>query len=252
MKISVICVCYNSEDTIKHTIDSFLAQDHDSKELIIVDGQSTDGTLDIVRSYVSNDIKCLSGADNGIYDAMNKGLDRFTGDAFGFLNSDDCFKDASVLSEISNMLQDSDIVAGNIVFVTDHINKRVIRTWSSTIFMPGAFKNGWAQPHPAVYARRKVAEIVGKFDTTYQNAADYDWLLRAYEIHNVGGQIVDKVFVEMKLGGASTSGLKALWINATETLKSRQKWLGAGIIDYAFFAKYVIRFRQLRQFSQHR
>jgi glycosyltransferase involved in cell wall biosynthesis len=252
MKISVICVCYNSEDTIRHTIESFLSQDHQSKELIVVDGQSTDKTLDIVRSFASKDIQCVSGPDNGIYDAMNKGFGRFTGDIFGFLNSDDCFKDDSVLSEISSKLEHCDIVAGNIVFVTDHIKKRVIREWNSTIFKPGAFKNGWAQPHPAVYARREVAEAVGKFDTSYQNAADYDWLLRAYEIHSFDGQIVDKVFVEMKIGGASTSGMKALWVNATETLKSRQKWLGAGVIDYAFFAKYIIRFKQLRQKAHHR
>jgi glycosyltransferase involved in cell wall biosynthesis len=245
MKISTITVCYNSARTIGHTVASFLEQDYPDKEMIVVDGASKDETLDIVRSFSSDQIRIHSAPDKGVYDAMNKGIDLFSGDAAGFLNSDDRYHDASALSAIAESLPTCDVVSGNIVFVKDHETDTVVRTWRSTAFSKGAFRKGWIVPHPAVYARREVFETVGKFDLSLRVAADYDWILRALEVHGFRHAVLYRTLVHMQMGGASTSGLKVLWTNAVEPLRSRQKWLNAGAVDYAFFAKNLKKIGQL-------
>src|ERR1043166_8351381 len=129
MKISVITVCRNSERTIAHTIKSFLAQTHADKEMVVVDGCSTDRTLDIVRSFDASSIRIFSEPDSGIYDAMNKGLRLYEGEACGFLNSDDMFHDATVLEQIAAGLSQADVVYGDVLFVKDQIDKRPVRIW---------------------------------------------------------------------------------------------------------------------------
>ena len=245
MKISVITVCRNAAATLRRTIDSFLAQTHGEKELVIVDGASTDDTLAIVASYADPAIRAQSEPDSGIYDAMNKGLARFSGDAFGFLNADDVFSHPGVLAAIDVCLAENDIASGHVRFLSAPGGKET-RRWTTTPWRPGAFARGWAQPHPGVYCRRSVYETVGPFDASYRIGGDYDWLLRVYEVHHLRGGIVDDVVVDMTLGGASTAGPKALWTNAMEALRSRRRWLGAGLVDYAFAAKTLGKIGQLR------
>ncbi len=244
MKISVVTVCCNSARTIGHTVESFLAQSHPYKELIIVDGASRDGTLDIVRSFASDDMKIISEPDKGIYDAMNKGLAAFTGDAIGFLNSDDRFKDESALAHIAAGLNDADVVFGDLDFVTDHNSRKVVRRWRGTPYRPRAFATGWMPPHPTFYVRRAVVDAVGRFDMTYRIAADYDFMLRAMELHDFRAAMIDQVLIDMMQGGDSTSGLKAYVKSNFEALRSRQKWLDAGAFDRALVAK------PLRKISQ--
>src|SRR3954449_9358406 len=129
MKISVVTASYNSEATIGFTSESFLAQTHPEKEMLVIDGASSDETLKIVDSFDSDAIRVLSERDRGVYDAMNKGFHLFQGDAVGFLNSDDTFHDSRALSDIAAALQDSDIVYGDLDMVTDHRTKRVARSW---------------------------------------------------------------------------------------------------------------------------
>ena len=249
MKISVIMVCRNVEATVRSTVESFLSQAHPSKELIVVDALSGDRTLEIIQSYESPDISVVSERDAGIYDAMNKGFARFSGDAFGFLNADDTFHSPEVLSQIAECLEQQDIAAGHVSFVENHATKRQVRLWKSTPFTKGAFTRGWIQPHPGVYCRRRVYEVTGLFDPSYRIGGDYDWLLRAYELHGFSCGIVDQIVVDMAVGGTSTSGLKAIWINAIEPLRARQKWLNAGPIDYAFLAKSLYKLSQVRPFA---
>ena len=246
MKISVITVCRNAAATLPRTIESFLAQTHSDKEMVIVDGASTDDTLSIIERYGDPSIRVQSGRDAGIYDAMNKGLARFEGDAFGLLNADDRFSHPGVLAAIDLCLADHDIASGHVRFVADHETGREVRRWITSAWRPGAFRRGWAQPHPGVYCRRSVFDNVGPFDTSYRIGGDYDWLLRVYEVHGIQGGIVDQVVVDMAMGGASTAGPRALWINATEALRSRRRWLGAGLVDYAFAAKTLGKIGQLR------
>ena len=237
MKISAICVCWNAANTIRSTIESFLAQDYFDKELVIVDGISTDGTLDIVRSFNSPLIKLHSGKDKGIYDAMNKGLRLYSGDAVGFLNADDIYHSPKTLSLIAEGLKKAPVVFGNIDFVDSHIERHVQRQWLLQPFKAGAFKKGWMAPHPTTYALREVYDKVGGFDTVYRISGDYDWMIRVFEIHKYPSQHIPHILADMQLGGMSTSGLKASWVNLKETSRARRKWLGAWLVDQAMINK---------------
>lgn len=249
MKISTIMVCYNSEKTIGSAIESFLDQKYVDKELIIIDGNSSDKTQSIIQSFSCPEIVIFSEPDDGIYDAMNKGLERFSGDAFGFLNSDDRYNHENVLGEIASSLEQADIVSGHLRYVQDHKTPKTRRVWHSKPFKKGAFKRSWIVPHPATYATRKVYELTGKFDTFYRIAGDYDWILRALEIHDCRHSIIDDVIIDMKLGGVSTSGLRALFTNSLEPLRARQRWLGAGYVDLALLSNISKKIGQLRPFG---
>ncbi|MCV3210556.1 glycosyltransferase [Mesorhizobium sp. YC-39] len=245
MKISVLTVCWNSAATIRHTVDSFFAQDHDAKELVVVDGGSSDETLAIVRSYPQDRIQLISEPDSGMYDALNKGLRLYTGDAVGVLNSDDCFHDHTVLRRISASLEQADIVHGDLDFVEDHLNKRVVRRWRAVRRPAKGFRTGWMPAHPTFYVRRKVAEAVGAFDLDLKVASDYDWMLRAVELHGFESVTTNHILVDMMVGGASTRSLGSYIGHNLEALRSRRQWLSAGPIDYALVAKPV---RKLGQF----
>src|SRR5690348_16400997 len=161
MKISVVMVSYNSAATIGLAIESFLHQTHPRKELIVVDGASRDRTREIIDAFRGPDVMVVSEPDRGIYDAMNKGLGLFTGDAIGFLNSDNRFSNDGALAAIAEGLAEADIVYGDLDFVKDHAGRQVTRRWRSTPYRRGAFRHGWMPPHPTVYCRRQVVERVG-------------------------------------------------------------------------------------------
>jgi len=237
MLISVITVCWNAGKTIRHTVESFLTQTHPDKEMVLVDGASKDATLDIVRSFKSPLIRITSEKDQGIYDAMNKGLKLAKGDAIGLLNADDTFHDSHSLAKIAKALETSPIVSGNCVMVPDHVSGTVSRPWNPGPYSPGAFSRGWMPPHPCTYARREVYEKVGGFDLSYKICADYEWLLRAIEVNRFPITMLDEPLAHMMLGGLSTSGFKARLTNLRETHRARQKWLGAGPIDAAMLNK---------------
>ncbi len=233
MKISTIMVCRNAMETIGGAVESFLAQDHPDKELVVVDGASTDRTVAVLEGYKSPEISVLSELDKGIYDAMNKGLARFSGDAFGFLNADDRYHDSTALSRIAEGLAGADMVSGHLHFVSAHDGSPPARVWRASTFKPGGFRRGWAPAHPVTYAMRDVFEKVGMFDATYAAAGDYDWLLRALEIERVRYATIDAVLVDMALGGVSTRGIGANIRNARETSRARQTRLGSGPVDLA-------------------
>lgn len=237
MKISVITVCRNVEPTIRQTLDSFYAQDHADKELVVIDGCSTDRTLEIIGEYKGRGLSLLSEPDKGIYDALNKGLHRYTGDAVGALNADDAFHDRFVLSRIADALERNETVFGNLDFVNNHSEKKVVRKWRGSKLPRSGFRTGWMPAHPTFYARRSVIEKVGLFDTRFKIAADYDWMLRALEFHANSSAHLDAVLVDMMVGGVSTANFKSTITIATECLQSRRKWLGSGYLDWALFAK---------------
>jgi len=236
MKISVVTACYNSEATIAWTIQSFLSQTHPHKELLIVDGASTDRTLEIARGFANPEIRIVSERDHGIYDAMNKGLRLYTGDAVGFLNSDDTFHDTDALSRIAGGLKKADAVHGGVVFVRSHETKRIMRTWKGESFKRGQFRWGWLPPHPTFYIRRSLVEKIGEFDLSYASAADYDYMLRALELHAESTAYVPGPLVDFLAGGAS-SGLKRVVLANFGCLRSRREHLGAPFLDLAFFLK---------------
>lgn len=244
MKISVIMAAYNSQTTIGTAIESFLGQSHPDKELIVVDGASKDDTRTIVEAFESPLIRLHSEPDKGIYDAMNKGLRRVTGDAFGCLNSDDCYARPDALSLIAEALETADLVSGRLHFVREHDGSPPVRIWQPSRHRPGSYARGFSLPHPTTYARRSVLDRVGEFRTDYRSASDYDWLLRALELEGFSHAVIDEVLLNMRIGGESTAGLKAILQNSRELLSIRRDRLGSGMIDAAVFLNLIKKLRQ--------
>jgi glycosyltransferase len=246
MKISVITVCFNSETTIAHTITSFLAQTHANKEMVVVDGCSTDSTLEIVRSFREPAIRIFSEPDGGIYDAMNKGMKLYQGDAFGFLNSDDMFHDSTALERISAGLSDADVVYGDVLFVTDQTHKRPVRTWRAGPYRRGCFRYGWLPPHPTFYIRRELAGAVGPFDLSYGLSSDYDYMLRAMEVQSPRVRYIPNILVDFMHGGSTTQSPLRYVTGNLHCLRSRRRHLQAPVVDLALFLKPLRKAHQFR------
>ena len=211
MKLSIITATYNSERTLRDTMESILSQTFQDFEYIIVDGASKDATLDIIREYeprFQGRMRYVSEPDKGIYDAMNKGFAMATGDVIGILNSDDFFTSDDVLQAVVDGFAGEyvDAVYADIHYVnTDDLTK-CVRYYSSSVFRPWMMRFGMIPAHPSFYCRKAVYDQYGSFDTTYRIAADFEILLRLIFIHRIRTRYVKKDFVTMRLGGASTTG----------------------------------------------
>jgi glycosyltransferase involved in cell wall biosynthesis len=222
MKVSVITVAYNSEKTIRGTIESVLNQDYPDLEYIIIDGESKDGTPDIVRSYGSGITRFVSEKDSGIYNAMNKGLSYATGEIVGFLNSDDLYAHSSVIRGIVRCFTEKsvDSVHTDLVYVKQDDVTAVVRTWRSVAFRPGMFATGIFPPHPTFYVKKKIYDVYGGFDETYRVAADFDLMLRFLEVHRVTNAYLSEVSVRMRAGGASNGSLRQISSGLRESFDS--------------------------------
>lgn len=245
MKISVITACRDAATSIAHTLESFLAQDHAAKELLVLDGASTDGTQDIVARYVGEGVTLRSERDRGMYDAINKGLRFYTGDAVGTLNADDAYHDRGVLRRVAEALGEADITYGDLDFVADHAGKRVVRRWRTAARPRRGFQTGWMPAHPTFYVRRAVVDRVGDYDITLDTASDYDFMLRAMELHGFSSRKVEGVMIDMMRGGRSTASLSSHLRHNFEARSSRRRWLDAPLVDRALVAKPA---RKLGQF----
>lgn len=238
MKISVVTVCLNSERTIARTIESFLNQAHLHKEMLIIDGASRDRTVEIAKSFGSKDLRVFSERDTGIYDAMNKGLRWFSGDAVGFLGSDDTFHSATALESLAEGLKEADVVYGDLHVVKDHMSKQVMRSFRPGAYHSRALQRGWNPPHPTFYVKRNVADAVGLFDTRYKIGADYDYIVRAMMLQGVSSRYIEDILVDFQIGGASSKGFfGSILVHNLEALDCRRRRLGAPYIDAAFFMK---------------
>ena len=210
-KISIITVVYNNSKTIGWAIESILAQDYPNIEHIIIDGASTDGTLDIIKSYSDRIAKFISEPDKGIYDAMNKGLKLATGDIIGILNSDDFYASNTAISDIVREFDTKkvDLVFGDLVFVKPEDLNKIVRTYSTPDFHPDKFAWGWMPPHPTCYIKKSVYQRYGYFKTDYRIAADYEILTRFMAKHRITYSHIPKVLIKMRTGGVSTRNLKS-------------------------------------------
>ena len=207
MKISLITISYNSENSISKTFSSVKSQSFNQFEYLLIDGESIDGTLSIAKEqdHIS---KIVSEADKGIYDALNKGIKNSTGEIIGILNSDDTFYDENSLQYIADAFdKDTDCVFGDLIY-TDK-NEKVKRVWKGSAFKKGAFKKGWMPAHPTFYCRRSVYEKLGLYDDSFKIAGDFELMLRFLEKHNIRSKYIPKTLVNMKVGGASNNGLKS-------------------------------------------
>jgi len=207
MKISLISISYNSENTISKTFQSVKNQSFNNYEYLLIDGGSIDGTLNIAKEqdHIS---KIVSEADKGIYDALNKGIKNTTGEIIGFLNSDDTFFDEKSLQNICNAFDDNiDCIFGDLIY-TD-VNENIKRVWKGSAFKKGAFKKGWMPAHPTFYCRRSVYEKLGLYDDSFKIAGDFELMLRFLEKFNIRSKYIPKTLVNMRVGGASNNGLKS-------------------------------------------
>jgi len=221
MKVSIITVCFNSERTIDLTITSVLEQEYENVEYIIIDGNSTDNTLKIVQSYGHRIKHIISEKDNGIYDAMNKGIKLASGEIIGILNSDDVFFNNQVLTDImeSFKISNADCVYGNIVYFKNTMHE-VKRVWETSEYYSEFFENGKVPPHPALFVKKSIYEKIGFYRTDFKIAADQEFMIRLLKKHNCVSAYLDKFIVRMRLGGASTSGFKSYWISTKEIRKA--------------------------------
>lgn len=209
MKISIITVCYNSAATIEQCVQSVLNQTYKDIEYIVVDGNSTDGTQDIIKKYESNNLKFISEKDNGIYDAMNKGVKMATGDIVGILNSDDFYASNEVLEFIVSQFKNNDIegLSTDVAIYKNEDFDHPYRYYSATKWRKWMFRIGWQLPHPGFFVKKSCYDRVGLFDTQFRISADFDLLLRMVYKAKIRMKYVSFLSVKMRDGGAS-AGIK--------------------------------------------
>lgn len=212
IKISVITAVYNSRDTLKQALASILSQSHPAVELIVIDGASTDGSLDILERYRQYFDVFISESDDGIYDALNKGIKSATGDVVGFLHADDVLQNTEVLCKVAAAFSDPavDAVYGDLVYVARKNINHVLRYWQGGVYDEKSFQCGWMPPHPTFYVRRSIFERLGGFDARYHIAADYDLVLRFLAVEKIRSIYIPEVMVRMRVGGISNQSLKSI------------------------------------------
>ena len=247
--ISVITAVKNRQQTVGQALDSVLSQSYPAVESIVIDGASTDGTLAVLEFYRSRLGLLISEPDQGIYDALNKGIKHATGDVLGFLHADDVFENSNVLAKIADAFQDPsvDAVYGDLVYVRHDDICQVIRYWKSGLYDADALSCGWMPPHPTFYVRRSMYERMGGFDTRYRISADYDMVLRFFGAGKIRAAYIPEVLVRMRAGGISNHSLKTVIRKSLEDIKVlRRNGLGS------FLTLLQKNLRKVRQFWQRK
>ena len=243
MKFSIITVSLNSLDTIEDCIKSVVNQSYKNIEYIIIDGGSTDGTLDIIRKYASKISFWITEKDNGIYDAMNKGIELTTGDVVGFLNSDDMFYDSRVVERIVNAFEkDIDCIYGNLIYISRSNIKKITRRWISNEFKEGLFEKSWTPAHPTFYCRKKVYDRYGAYRLDFNIASDVELMYRFLQKYRLRSKFINYYIVKMRNAGVSNRGLKSIVI-ITKEMKRAIKENGGNfnLLKYLFFKLLKIR-----------
>lgn len=218
--ISIVTVCYNAEAWLEQAMRSVLDQRGVNVDYLVVDGGSTDQSLDIIKSFGSK-ARYMSEPDQGIYDALNKGLAHIHGDIVGFLNADDFYPTTNVLRTVEEAFRnnpDLDIVYGDLRYVSALNEERIIRHWVAGEFSASALRWGWMPPHPSVFMRRSLYQELGGFNIAYKISGDYDFILRAFGSGKYKALYIPKDFVHMRTGGISNTGFANL------SRKSYEDW----------------------------
>ena len=221
LKISVITAVYNRKETILQALKSVRSQSYNNVEHVIVDGMSSDGTSDIIASFRGDDLLVSRQADDGIYDALNIGIGRASGDIIGLMHSDDFFANDEVLTKIVAAFEDPDIdlVYGDLNYVDQMDQTKIVRRWVAGEFSQKKIKKGWMPPHPTVFVRRHVYQTQGLYNTVYKIASDYDAMLKWFAGGRYKVAYIPEVLVNMRVGGESNASLKKIM------LKSREDYL---------------------------
>ena len=246
MKISIITTSYNSARTLRDTMNSVLRQGYTDYEYIVVDGASKDGTVEIIREYepqFKGRMRWVSEPDRGIYDAMNKGIAMATGDVVGLLNSDDFYTSDDILATVArefSRVDAPDAIYGDVHYVDESDITRVVRYYSSREFTRKRMIMGYMPAHPSFYVRRDCYKKFGSFDTSYRVAADFENLLRLIFVNKIRIKYIAKDFVTMRMGGASSSGIKSYLRIASDHFSAFKK-NGIKPNYFLYFMRYVLK-----------
>lgn len=225
LKVTIITAVFNSEATVCEAIGSVAAQSHCKMEHLIVEGKSTDGSLAAIDRAAHNRMVLISEPDSGIYDALNKGIQRATGEVIGFVHSDDFLANNAVVERIAAKFADPAVEAvfGNLDYVAQKDTSRVIRHWVGSEFIPRKLRRGWMPAHPTLYVRRHVYERLGGFDTSFRIAADYDFILRFFSQCTARTVFIPEVLYKMRIGGVSNRNLARIVEKTVEDRRALRK-----------------------------
>ncbi len=225
VKISVVTATWNCADTVGDCLSSVAAQTYKNREHVVIDGASTDDTLKVLKAHENELAVLVTEKDSGIYDALNKGIARSTGEVVGFLHADDIYGDPEVLARIAAAFSDPDVCAvyGDLLYVRKSDVSQVVRHWVSSPFSLGRLKWGWMPAHPTLYVRREWYSRIGGFDTRYRISADYFSVLSLFSLPGFNSVYLPAVFVKMRLGGASNKSLRNILRKSREDLDALRR-----------------------------
>ena len=231
MFFSIITATYNSSSTVKQALQSLYNQSFQDYEHIIIDGFSTDNTLNIIEQYKCNQVKVISEPDNGMYDALNKGIKLASGRVIGFLHADDAYSNPDVLRIIHATFQENgtDAVYGDLKYVKKENPSKVLRHWKSNNYNPAMLKNGWMPPHPTFYVKKSIYDQYGVFDLAMEISSDYEIMMRFLGKFKISASYIPDVLVTMKTGGASNSSLSNILKKSYEDYKAMKRYNIGGI-----------------------
>lgn len=248
VKISIITATFNSATTVGATIESVNQQRYKNFEHIFVDGYSTDDTLSVLRRHARKDAVIDSQRDDGIYDALNRGIGLSKGDIVGFLHSDDCLASEETLSKIAKVFEDPNVSVcyGDLEYVSARNTSKVVRYWRAGAFNLKSLQHGWMPPHPTVYIRKSLLKKM-PFRLNYLISADYEWILRIFKTKDITAHYIPEVIVKMRLGGASNRSFKNIWQKTKEDLQAIKLHNIGGIPTLI-----LKNLRKMTQFINHR
>lgn len=227
MKVTIITATYNSEKHIDSCLESVSSQDYSNIEHLIIDGESNDDTLKLIRTSATNNpkIKIFSEPDNGIYDALNKGILLSTGNIIGFLHSDDFFNSNNIISRVVQKIESDDLdgLYGDLNYVNRDETMKIIRKWKSVDYKSTLLKKGWMPAHPTLFLKKEVYQKHGLFDLSFSISADYDFMIRVFKDNRLNFGYLNEVFTNMRVGGVSNRSLKSIIIKMKEDYKVIRK-----------------------------
>ena len=247
MKVSIITVCYNSENTIRDTLQSVFNQDYNDIEYIIIDGLSKDNTIKIIDEQREKISYVTSEPDKGIYDAMNKGVNLATGEIIGILNSDDLFYDEGIISSVANTFYrnaDVDAVYGNLIYFETENPQKSVRYWKSIPFYKDFFDDGYIIPHPTLFVRKSVYDTLGAYYPYFKLSSDYEFMIRAFKVNNFVPFYIDKIIVKMRMGGASTKNWQNIILGNAEIYRA-WKMNNLSVPFFFYLKRFIFKFKQL-------
>jgi glycosyltransferase involved in cell wall biosynthesis len=246
MKISIIIPTFNSSETIQDTINSVISQNFKNYEIIIVDNNSKDKTIEIIQKNRLIDIKFIIENDNGIYDAINKGIKLSTGKIISLLHSDDIYYDNKVLDNVVNafIAYKTKIVYGDLLYVKKNNIDSVLRFWKSKSFVNGSFLKGWHPPHSSFFVQKELFNKYGFYKTTIGNSADVELMYRFLEINNIYSTYINYIFVKMRYGGKSNKTFSAIFRQNIEIIRFLEINKSYYKILFFFMHKLINRLKQ--------